>query len=249
MKKEDTDDKKKALFSCKDGIAGAGNCDAATRTKVDAAAKKTIYNSPYVTFSPDGKAWTTCAGDRDYTWYDADTLVSTGITSSLRALNTGEHYYKVSRYGEIPIGYWQVSHRPAQCIHNGYPKDNHLYHGIQYGRHKCFRNYNSGWMAYCADCGEVIAYANMYMSRDAAKSIQYMDLGSKQNPMEYYFFVLFATTWNREFRSASINVKRSPGISIELLITQMSVYTKMCGDTWITVITCITIQQHMKGKQ
>lgn len=159
--------------------------------QAEAADKKTIYNSPYVTFSPDGKAWTTCAGDRDYTWYDADTLVSTGITSSLRALNTGEHYYKVSRYGEIPIGYWQVSHRPAQCIHNGYPKDNHLYHGIQYGRHKCFRNYNSGWMAYCADCGEVIAYANMYMSRDAAKSIQYMDLGSKQNPMEYYFLCPF----------------------------------------------------------
>ena len=46
-------------------------------------------------------------------------------------------------------------------------------------------------MAYCADCGEVIAYANMYMSRDAAKSIQYMDLGSKQNPMEYYFLCPF----------------------------------------------------------
>lgn len=159
--------------------------------QAEAADKKTIYNSPYVTFSPDGKAWTTCAGDRDYTWYDADTRVSTGITSSLRALNTGEHYYKVSRYGEIPIGYWQVSHRPAQCIHNGYPEDNDLYHGIQYGRHKCLRNYNSGWMAYCADCGEVIAYANMYMSRDAAKSIQYLDLGSEKNRVFYYYLCPF----------------------------------------------------------
>lgn len=159
--------------------------------QAEAADKKTIYNSPYVTFSPDGKAWTTCAGDRDYTWYDADTRVSTGITSSLRALNTGEHYYKVSRYGEIPIGYWQVSHRPAQCIHNEYPEDNDLYHGIQYGRHKCLRNYNSGWMAYCADCGEVIAYANMYMSRDAAKSIQYLDLGSEKNRVFYYYLCPF----------------------------------------------------------
>lgn len=183
--------RKKRYLAAKMGLLALAIAMLLPGQKVDAAAKKTIYNSPYVTFSPDGKAWTTCAGDRDYTWYDADTLVSTGITSSLRALNTGEHYYKVSRYGEIPIGYWQVSHRPAQCIHNGYPKDNHLYHGIQYGRHKCFRNYNSGWMAYCADCGEVIAYANMYMSRDAAKSIQYMDLGSKQNPMEYYFLCPF----------------------------------------------------------
>ena len=183
--------RKKRYLAAKMGLLALGIAMLLPGQKVDAAAKKTIYNSPYVTFSPDGKAWTTCAGDRDYTWYDADTRVSTGITSSLRALNTGEHYYKVSRYGEIPIGYWQVSHRPAQCIHNGYPEDNHLYHGIQYGRHKCFRNYNSGWMAYCADCGEVIAYANMYMSRDAAKSIQYMDLGSKQNPMEYYFLCPF----------------------------------------------------------
>lgn len=183
--------RKKRYLAAKMGLLALAIAMLLPGQKVDAAAKKTIYNSPYVTFSPDGKAWTTCAGDRDYTWYDADTRVSTGITSSLRALNTGEHYYKVSRYGEIPIGYWQVSHRPAQCIHNAYPEVNDLYHGIQYGRHRCFRNYNSGWMAYCADCGEVIAYAHMYMSRDAAKSIQYMDLGSKQNPMEYYFLCPF----------------------------------------------------------
>lgn len=183
--------RKKRYLAAKMGLLALAIAMLLPGQKVDAADKKTIYNSPYVSFSPDGKAFTTCAGDRDYTWYDADTRVSTGITSSLRALNTGEHFYKVSRYGEIPIGYWQVSHRPAQCIHNGYPEDNDLYHGIQYGRHKCLRNYNSGWMAYCADCGEVIAYAHMYMSRDAAKSIQYMDLGSKQNPMEYYFLCPF----------------------------------------------------------
>ena len=34
----------------------------------EAAAKKTIYNSPYVSFSPDGRAFTTCAGDRNYVW-------------------------------------------------------------------------------------------------------------------------------------------------------------------------------------
>lgn len=183
--------RKKRYLAAKMGLLALAIAMLLPGQKVDAADKKTIYNSPYVSFSPDGKAFTTCAGDRDYTWYDADTRVSTGITSSLRALNTGEHYYKVSRYGEIPIGYWQVSHRPAQCIHNGYPEDNDLYHGIQYGRHKCLRNYNSGWMAYCADCGEVIAYAHMYMSRDAAKSIQYLDLGSEKNPVFYYYLCPF----------------------------------------------------------
>ena len=38
----------------------------------EAAAKKTIYNSPYVSFSPDGRAFTTCAGDRNYVWYARD---------------------------------------------------------------------------------------------------------------------------------------------------------------------------------
>lgn len=33
---------------------------------VQASEKKTIYNSSYVSFSPDGEAWTTCAGDRNY---------------------------------------------------------------------------------------------------------------------------------------------------------------------------------------
>lgn len=159
---------------------------------VEAAAKKTIYNSPYVSISPDGKAWTTCAGDRDYTWYDADARVSTGIPSSLRSLNTGEHYYRVSRYGEVPIGYWQVSNRQAQCIHDDYPPDaNGSYHGIQYGRNRCFHYYNSGWMAYCADCGEEIAHIHMYMSRDAAKSIQYLDLGTETDSLRYYYLCPF----------------------------------------------------------
>ena len=85
--------------------------------QAEAADKKTIYNSPYVSFSPDGKAFTTCAGDQNYTWYaeDDSTTVYTGIKSSLRSLRTGEHYYKVARWGEVPVGSWKVVHRPGQC--------------------------------------------------------------------------------------------------------------------------------------
>ena len=33
----------------------------------------------------------------------------------------------------------------------------------------------------CADCGEAIEEYNIYMSREAAASIQYLDLGNEEN--------------------------------------------------------------------
>ena len=121
--------------------------------QAEAADKKTIYNSPYVSFSPDGKAFTTCAGDQNYTWYaeDDSTTVYSGIKSSLRSLRTGEHYYKVARWGEVPVGSWKVVHRPGQCIHDGYTSDEN-WHGIQFGTQKCMHYYYSGLNAFCADC-------------------------------------------------------------------------------------------------
>lgn len=158
--------------------------------QAEAADKKTIYNSPYVSFSPDGKAFTTCAGDQNYTWYDNGTTVYTGIKSSLRSLRTGEHYYKVARCGEVPVGSWKVVHRPGQCIHDAYTSDEN-WHGIQFGTQKCIKNYYSGWKAFCADCGEPLEDANIYMSREAASSIQYLDLGSEKNPVFYYYLCPF----------------------------------------------------------
>ena len=160
--------------------------------QAEAADKKTIYNSPYVSFSPDGKAFTTCAGDQNYTWYakDDSTTVYTGIKLSLRSLNTGEHYYKIARWGEVPVGSWKVVHRPGQCIHDGYPTDKN-WHGIQFGTQKCGHYYYSGWKAFCADCGESLEDANIYMSREAASSIQYLDLGSVEKPVHYYYLCPF----------------------------------------------------------
>lgn len=160
--------------------------------QAEAADKKTIYNSPYVSFSPDGKAFTTCAGDQNYTWYaeDDSTTVYTGIKSSLRSLRTGEHYYKVARWGEVPVGSWKVVHRPGQCIHDAYTSDEN-WHGIQFGTQKCIKYYYSGWKAFCADCGEPLENANIYMSREAASSIQYLDLGSEENPVFYYYLCPF----------------------------------------------------------
>ena len=150
----------------------------------EAAERKTIYNSPYVSFSPDGKAFTTCAGDQNYKWYaeNDSTTVYTGIKSSLRDLQTGEHYYKIGRYDSVPIGYWKVVHRPGQCIHNSYPEQDN-WHGVLFGTQHCFGYYFSGWKAFCADCGEPLEDPSIYMSREAAESIQYLDLSNEDGPV------------------------------------------------------------------
>lgn len=162
------------------------SCLGLCSTEADAATRQTIYNSPYVSFSPDGKAWTTNAGDSDYEWYPLGTEVNTGIASSLRGLQQGEHYYTAPRQGEVPVGRWEVAYRAAHCIHNAYPRDGR-FHGVNYGTNKCGGYYYSGWNAYCADCGERIVNYHLYMSREAAESIDYIDLGSPLSEMDYYY--------------------------------------------------------------
>lgn len=178
--------------------------------QAEAADKKTIYNSPYVSISPDGEAFTTCAGDQNYTWYDNGTTVNTGIKSSLRSLRTGEHYFKVARWGEVPVGSWRVVHRPGQCIHEAYTSDEN-WHGIQFGTQKCMRYYYSGWKAFCADCGEPLEESNIYMSSEAASSIQHLDLGTESNPVFYYYLCPFCRNLEQGVRlSAHLCKEISP---------------------------------------
>lgn len=152
---------------------------------------KTIHNSPYVSFSPDRQAFTTCAGEQNYKWYaeNDSTTVSTGIKSSLEDLKTGEHYYARYRRGEVAVGMWKVVHRRGHCIHN--LPGNQVWHGVPTGGEACMRYYYSGWKAFCADCGEALEQANIYMSREAAMSIEYLDLGSDEIPMGYYYLCPF----------------------------------------------------------
>ena len=166
--------------------------------QAEAAERKTIYNSPYVSFSPDGKAFTTCAGDQNYKWYTEDdsTTVYTGIKSSLRSLQTGEHYYQIGRYDSVPVGYWKVVHRTGHCIHNSYPQQDN-WHGILFGTQNCFRYYFSGWKAFCADCGEPLEESNIYMSREAAESIQYLDLSNEDGPIRYYYLCPFCNNFEQ----------------------------------------------------
>lgn len=148
------------------------------------AVAETIYDSPYVDFSPDGMAWTTNAGEKEYRWYREGTKITTGIGSSIRPLEAGEHYYKKLRSGIIPVGKWEVVYRTGTCIHNDYPKAGQDWHGVDFGRHICRGYYFSGWNAYCADCGDRISPMHFYMSAEAAATLHYLEAGMGK---EYYY--------------------------------------------------------------
>lgn len=152
------------------------------------AAASVQTSSPYVTLSPDGLAWTTNAGDQNYEQYDGGTTITTGIASSLRSLNEGEHYYKVSKTGAVPVGKWVVEHPAGQCIHDDYPGTETAWHGLTYREQKCLASYYSGWIAYCADCGEPIGNVLIYMSKAAAQSITEIDTS-----LDYYYICPFCT--------------------------------------------------------
>lgn len=147
-----------------------------------------IYESPYVTFSPDGKAFTTCEGDSAGTWYEMGKAIDTGIQSTIRMLNEGEHIYKSDRNGKIPIGKWKVTWKPGICCHDSYPPANKPYHGLKFRREICSSQYYSGWTAYCADCNESITPIYIYMSQAAAESITELDMD-----LEYYYLCPICT--------------------------------------------------------
>lgn len=174
-----------------------------------AEAAKTVYNSPYVTFSPDGKAWTTNAGDKNIQWYPYGETISTGIASSLRPLETGEHYYTKPRAGIVPVGCWRVKWAEAQCIHNDDPSDEMgLYHGVPFARRNCFAKHYSGWFAYCADCGERLTDGFIYMNRDAAKSITYLQLSADDMDSHYYYYLCpFCNALEQGYKLAPHNCK------------------------------------------
>lgn len=149
----------------------------------------TLYNSPYVSFAPDGLAWTADAGNQAVEWYadDGTDNIRTGVSGTLRALQTGEHYYKVKKTGAIPISEWQVSLSRVNCCHNSYPANDH-FHGVRYSRGPCFQKHFSAWRPICADCKAPIVNWHFYMSKAAAKSLDYLHVGKG---MAYYYLCPF----------------------------------------------------------
>ena len=145
------------------------------------AAEGTVYESPYVSFSPDGRAWTfgellppsNGAGRPEYWYYEGETI-STGIPSGLENLQPGQHYYNVARTGDVPVGKWVVRWSHSQCIHSDAKRE---FHNISYGKQWCLSGYYSGWIAYCADCNQAVSNRLIYGSKRAVASVRYIDTG------------------------------------------------------------------------
>lgn len=137
--------------------------------------KAGLNNNPYISFSPDGGAYTTNAGDKLYQWYKENTLVNTGVESTVSRLQAGQHFYNKRVEDVVPVGVWEVRHEEGNCSHGDYITGTD-FHGISYGTKKCGGYYYSGWFPYCADCGEVIIEKLYYMSKETAKSLTEVDV-------------------------------------------------------------------------
>lgn len=144
----------------------------------------------YVENSGDGKMWTmvqelplgTWENGRPLCWYEMGTRCLTGGKPTLRTLETGEHYYRYDRTGKVPVKEWRVTDPYAYCIsvRTGMPG---FGHGISSGSpDNCESEFFSGWMAFCADCGDAVLRGNVHMSYEAAKSMQAVDVNQG-----YYF--------------------------------------------------------------
>ena len=140
-----------------------------------------MHDNPFVTFSPDGNAFTTNVYDTDTEWYENGYTIDTGNVSRLGTPDVGEHYYSVIKTGDIPIGKWVVEHAFARCIHSRVWNIS-SYHGVEFRKEVCQKAYFSGWMSYCADCGQKVVDNYFYMDKETAKSITKLDMS-----LAYYY--------------------------------------------------------------
>lgn len=130
-----------------------------------------------ISYSPDGQAFTTNSGDTSAIWYEKGTIVHIQDRNTALSPKEGEHLYYWKRTGTIPISHWKVEFPYGKCIHDQYMQSD-TFHGVTVNRKKCYRNYYSGWMCYCRDCGEPAAYLFFYMNADTAAAIREIQTGT-----------------------------------------------------------------------
>jgi len=145
-----------------------------------------LWENPYVTFSPDGLAFTTNAGDRNIEWYSKGYTVYTGQESTLRTPEKGEHLYSVIENGNVRVGKW-VADNIGKCVHNaGISISN--FHGVEFAKNYCQGYYYSGWWGYCADCNQKAAANYFYMSEAAAATLKELNMS-----LAYYYLCPWCT--------------------------------------------------------
>lgn len=137
-----------------------------------AATTAEMVQYPNVSLSPDGskRAWTTDLWDRTDECLPLEYTIDMKVSSSLRSLNAGEHYYETEAVGSVTIGKWVVMSTPGQCIHDTITRD--TFAGFTYRNEICQAYYNNGWFASCADCGKEVAHMLIYGKESTIRQIK-----------------------------------------------------------------------------
>lgn len=163
----------------------------------DVAYAYTNLDVPGVDFAPEGGAWTVIdplPTDNDPDpenasyWVTSGQEKTTGIALNILQPGVGQHAYHYERHKEntmTPIYKWVCSHKTAMCIHEEVYSgggDDYDYYGIPRTDNTCRKEYWSGWIPYCADCGQIAGYVFHYISPDKVSQIQYIDLAH-----DYYY--------------------------------------------------------------
>ena len=172
-------------------------------------------DNPYIRFyeGNEGIAWTTvhpggaaqtsygtyiyAGGQSIYRGSEGTEVFPSGVISRKDIegeLLPGHHYYASEITNSVvPVGRWVLAHRNARCIHGPFDAcRDYEYYGINgLPNHKCEEEYDSGWIAYCADCGKPLT-GYVYTCADCVSRIGYLFAGSGEfsfrYPSEYLFF-------------------------------------------------------------
>ena len=186
----------------------------ASRLPSPESVMSSYMENPYIRFyrGSRGIAWTTVHPEGNalssygtYVYTDGNkyraaegtTVIPEGVVSRKEVqggLKPGQHYYEDEITDSVvPVGKWVLSHREARCIHGPFSAcRDYEYYGIDgLPNSKCESSYDSGWIAYCADCGKPLT-GFVYTNDTCVGKIGYLFAGTgefaEEFPVEYLFF-------------------------------------------------------------
>ena len=158
--------------------------------KAEAARKEqTIYaNNPYVSMSPDGKAFTLGLGKKGTAGLNDEQYrgIQIRIHGKMKKepAPKGSHYYVGLVEGKVPVEYWELVHPRTFCIHGG----DHTWFGLdRIGANSrfCGEPYLPGWLPYCAYCGKQIGNGMFFLDPAMARSLPDLQSGSEYSNYFY----------------------------------------------------------------
>lgn len=177
------------------------------------AAGDASLTSRYITYSPDGTAFTIGLGVKPKTMYSMSdygkTVVSLGLFEQ-EELKEGYHEYRSLFVGQVPIAYWTLSHPLAQCVHSD-PTFNRKISALdQIGVSltNCGRRYSAGWIPTCAICHETAARLFFYSEKEILENICYIPSGTRES--NYFYLCPYDNSIEMHASTNHICKKQSP---------------------------------------